>query len=221
MLIAPGLGSFVLLGELLTDLACAPGPLDDATPRCGQCARCLEACPTGAFVDAYTLDARRCISYLTIENPGAIPRELRPLVGDHVFGCDICQDVCPVNGKAQPGRHPEYAGDRGIGPAPELLPLLALTEDEFRARFRGTPIYRTKRSGLVRNVAVALGNVGDPSAVPALVRALEDEDPIVRGHVAWALGRIGGAEAASALSDRLAREPDEEVREEIQLASRS
>jgi epoxyqueuosine reductase len=208
-------GSWVFLAEVLADVDLTPDEPLRAT--CGACRRCLDACPTGALVAPGVLDNDRCISYLTIELRGWIPRDLRPLVGTWIFGCDICQDVCPVNGKAQPGNHADYEGDRGIGPAPELVPLLALGEDEFRARFRGTPIYRTKRRGLVRNVAVALGNIGDPQAVPALVCALDDDDPIVRGHVAWALGRIGGDRAMSALAHRLEVEPDEEVREEIYL----
>lgn len=205
-------GSWVFLAEVLTDVDLTPDAPLRAT--CGACRCCLDACPTGALVAPGVLDNNRCISYLTIELRGWIPRDLRPLVGTWIFGCDICQDVCPVNRKAQPGNHAEYAGV--IGPAPDLLSLLALGEDEFRARFRGTPIYRTKRRGLVRNVAVALGNTGDPLAVPSLVRALEDDDPIVRGHVAWALGRIGGAEEA--LRRRLEVEPDAEVREEIREA---
>ena len=230
MLIAPGLGSFVLLGELLTDLECAPGPVDDATPRCGQCTRCLEACPTGAFVDAYTLDARRCISYLTIENPGPIPRELRPLVGDHIFGCDICQEVCPFNA-------PDLQQTRATG-VPELLPrdgsarpslvrLMQLGAAQFRKWQKGSALRRIHRPQLQRNVAVALGNVGTVDELPALMHALGEPWPLVRAHVAWAIAQICARSSlsptqadalTSLLSAAIARESDADARAELELA---
>ncbi|HEX6836149.1 MAG TPA: tRNA epoxyqueuosine(34) reductase QueG, partial [Polyangia bacterium] len=230
MLIAPGLGSFILLGELLTDLDCAPGPVDDATPRCGQCTRCLEACPTGAFVDAYTLDARRCISYLTIENPGAIPRELRPLVGDHVFGCDICQDVCPFNAadlqQTRTTGAPELAPRAGYG-RPLLTRLLAMGAAQFRKWQQSSALRRIHRAQLQRNVAVALGNVGGADELPALMQALGEPSPLVRAHVAWAIAQIAarsslsptGSDALSSLvAAALARETDAEARVELELA---
>jgi epoxyqueuosine reductase len=209
-------GSWVFLGEILTDLDIAPDP--EAGGDCGQCQICLDACPTGAIVAPYTVDARRCISYLTIEHRGAIPRELRPQIGDHIFGCDICQAVCPHNVRTAAARHPEMAPRPELGPRPELIPLLNISDTEFRRRFRGSPVKRTKRRGLRRNVAVALGNARDPAAVPALGEALDDADALIRAHAAWALGRIGGARACEHLRRRARRERDPEVRDEIRLA---
>jgi epoxyqueuosine reductase len=230
MVIAPGLGSFVLLGELLTDLECAPGSREDATPRCGQCRRCLDACPTGAFVDAYTLDARRCISYLTIENPGAIPRELRPLVGDHVFGCDICQDVCPFNAadlaQTRATGAPDLAPRPGYG-RPLLTSLLGLGAAQFRKWQRSSALRRVHRPQLRRNVAVALGNVGGVDELPALMQALGDATPLVRAHVAWAIGAIvarcelppaGAAALTSVLAAALAHEDDADARVDLEDA---
>jgi epoxyqueuosine reductase len=211
-------GSWVFLGEILTDLEIAPDA--EAQGDCGQCRICLDACPTGAIVAPYTVDARRCISYLTIEHRGAIPRELRPQIGDHIFGCDICQAVCPHNVKTAAARHPELAPRPGVGPRPELIPLLNISETEFRRRFRGSPVKRTKRRGLRRNVAIALGNARDPAAIPALVEALDDGDALIRAHAAWALGRIGGAGAREHLQRRARLECDPEVRDEIHLALR-
>ncbi len=209
-------GSWVFLGQIITDLELEP----DAPSRktCGQCRICIDDCPTGAIIAPYVLDNTKCISYLTIELRGSVPRGLRPLVGDWVFGCDICQDVCPVNRKAQPTREPAFqVGEHGFT-ALELLPLLQITEEEFRERFANSPVRRAKRAGMLRNVCVALGNIGDPTAVPALVEALGHELPLVRGHAAWALGAIGGPEAEAALRDALALETDAEVRGEIQEA---
>ena len=149
---------------------------------------------------------------------GAIPRELRPLVGDWVFGCDICQDVCPVNRKAQGSLEPAFQQRHDFA-APALMPLLELDQASFSARFRRSPIKRAKRIGLQRNVCVALGNIGDPAAIPALTSALQTHDSgLVRGHAAWALGRIGGSEALSALRCSLEIETDDEVVTEIQIA---
>jgi epoxyqueuosine reductase len=209
-------GSWVLLGELLLDVALPP----DAPLRthCGTCTRCMPACPTGAITAPGVVDSDRCISYLTIELRGPIPRDLRPLMANWIFGCDICQEVCPVNARRDPPDHPEFQPRPEVDSSPALIPLLALTEDEFRARFRGSPIRRAKWAGLRRNVCVALGNLGDPVAVPALVAVLGEEPALVRGHAAWALGRIGGAGAQAALQARAAVEPDGWVREEIALA---
>ena len=212
-----GHGSWVFIGEILTDLALPPDRADDGD--CGRCRLCLDACPTGAIIAPYVVDARRCISYLTIEHRGPIPRELRPAVGDHIFGCDICQVVCPHNAKTAPAAHAAFAPRPGIGGRPSLLRLLNMTEEEFHDWFRGSPLKRAKRRGLRRNVAVALGNVGDTAAVPELCTALaDDSDALVRGHAAWALGRLGTRPAALRLQERLARERDPWVREEIALA---
>ena len=208
-------GSWVLLGQVLTDLDLVPdAPL---AKTCGECVRCIDDCPTGAIVEPYVIDNTRCISFLTIELRGSIPRELRPLVGDWVFGCDICQDVCPVNRKAAGSLEPAFQQRHDFG-APALLPLLELDDEAFRQRFTGSPIRRAKRSGLQRNVCVALGNIGDRSALPALVAALGSPDAVVREHAAWALGRLGGSEAERALSDASARESDPTVRSEIELS---
>lgn len=214
-LISPRRGSWFFLGELFLSLELAyDRPIRD---RCGKCDLCLKACPTGAFVGPYILDARRCISYLTIELKGAIPKHLRPLVGNHIFGCDICQEVCPYNVKATPTSEEVFYPREGLY-TPELTALLALSEEEFRRRFRQSPILRAKRRGFLRNVAVALGNSRRPEAVPALTQALGDHEPLVRRHVAWALGEIGTAESLEALRKRLGIEPDREVREEIDEA---
>lgn len=209
-------GSWILLGELLLDIEL---PADERVrTTCGSCTRCMPACPTGAIIAPGVVNSDHCISYLTIELKGPIPRDLRPLIGDWVFGCDICQDVCPVNRKAVPGEHAEFAPEMGIGPSPVLTELLDMSEEEFRARYKYSPVKRAKWAGLRRNAAVALGNVGDQESVPALVRALNGVPALVRGHAAWALGRIGGEAARGALHDRATFEDDEWVREEIGLA---
>jgi epoxyqueuosine reductase len=215
-LLSMRIGSFFFLGELFLSLPLAPDrPVRD---RCGQCRLCLDACPTNAFVGPYILDARRCISYLTIELRGAIPMELRPLVGTHIFGCDICQDVCPYNARLKPTRETGFHPREGLH-APELIPLLALGEAEFRTKFRGSPILRAKRRGFLRNVCVALGNLRRDEAVPALARTLlEDPDALVRAHAAWALGRIGTGGAGTALREAAEREIDPAVQAEIRAA---
>jgi len=214
-LISPRHGSWFFLGELFLSIKLA---YDRAiADRCGRCDLCLKACPTGAFIGPYVLDARRCISYLTIELKGAIPQHLRPLIGNHVFGCDICQEVCPYNVKAGTSREAAFAPREGLY-APQLIPFLSLSADEFQRRFAGSPVLRAKRRGFLRNVAVALGNLKSPEAVPALVNALEDEDALVRSHAAWALGQIGSREALQALAQRVAREGDAEVQAEIRQA---
>jgi epoxyqueuosine reductase len=214
-LIDRGQGSYFFLGALLLNLEL---PLDAATSaHCGTCSRCLDACPTGAFLGPYVLDARRCISYLTIELRGPIPRELRPLVGNWIFGCDVCQEVCPWNRKAGWGSEPAFA-PRPALQAPELIPLLRMTQEEFSATFRRSAVKRAKRRGFLRNVCVALGNSGDPLAIPALAAALHHEEPLVRGHAAWALGRFRDRTASRALTSARGAEPDRWVREEIEAA---
>ena len=185
-LIHPRLGSRFVLGEILTTLACAPTP--PMTGSCGACNRCLAACPTGALVAPGVVDARRCLCYLTIEHKGPLPPPLRPLLGLRLFGCDNCQDACPHN-RATPGNNAL------LPTAPELshadLPqLLTMSPDEFTHRFRNTPLARTKRRGIARNACVVLGNLGDKAAIPALLHALHDVEPLVREHAAWALERL-------------------------------
>jgi epoxyqueuosine reductase len=189
------------------------GPRSACT--CGACTRCLEVCPTGAFAGPHVLDARRCISYLTIELRGPIPNELRPLLGNWVFGCDLCQMICPYNRRfARPGRLAALQA-RPETVAPTLLDLLALDEARFRRRFHGSPVLRAKRRGLLRNVCVALGNWGAPDALPGLMEALHDEEALVRGHAAWALGQIATPEARKALQTAAEMELDGYVRDEI------
>jgi epoxyqueuosine reductase len=203
-------GSYFFLAELFTDLTLEPAPLP--ADHCGSCTRCVAACPTGAIdPDGYTMDPRRCISYLTIELRSAIPIALRPQLGNWIFGCDVCQEVCPWNGGAG-------ASARDDDSAPYLPALLALDAAAFDARFAHTAVARAKRRGLLRNVAVALGNSGNPEAVPALLGALRDQESLVRGHAAWALGRLGGRAARRALEDAEHREDDPSVRNEIQTA---
>ena len=210
-------GSWLFLAEILTDLDLEPDtPLKKS---CGSCVACIPACPTDAIPASYVVDNTRCISYHTIENRGTVPRELRPHFGDWVFGCDICQDVCPVNDRnAETPGDPEFAASDVDRAYPDLLELLALSEDEFARRFRGTPLMRAKHEGMQRNACVALGNAGDARAVPALRHALTGPSALVRGHAAWALGRIGGNEAEAALHAALPTEADPAAREEIEAA---
>ncbi|MCY4651738.1 MAG: tRNA epoxyqueuosine(34) reductase QueG [Dehalococcoidia bacterium] len=211
-ILTPTHGSWVFLAQVVTDLDLKPDPPLKKT--CGECIRCIPACPTDAIVAPYVIDNRKCISFLTIELRGPIPREMRPMMGDWVFGCDICQEVCPVNRKAILSGEPDF-DKRHDFDAPELIPLLDLDDATFRKRFEGSPIRRAKREGLQRNVCVALGNIGDPVAVPALAAALNSDSQLVRSHAAWALGKIGGDEARVALERALEDEEDEGVREEI------
>ena len=207
-------GSWVFLAQVITDLELIPDPPLKKT--CGTCTRCLASCPTNAFTGPYELDNTRCISYLTIEHRGPIPRELRPLMQDWVFGCDICQDVCPVNLKAAPTEEPAF--QKSDSAFLDLLWILDMTEEEFREHFRNSPIKRAKRVGLQRNACIALGNIGDERAVAALAHALLSGEPLVRGHAAWALGRIGGQPGYSTLCHALQTENDPAVVQEIQFA---
>jgi len=192
MLIAPGLGSYAVLGELLIDAelpATAPSVEDVPKPRCGKCTACLDACPTRAFVGAYTLDARRCISYLTIELKGAIPRELRALIGNRVYGCDDCQLVCPWNGFAKPSAEEDFGARNGLDSA-TLVELFSWSEDQFDARMRGSAIRRIGYERWLRNLAVGLGNAPRAPEVLAALRARADHpSQLVREHVQWALSQ--------------------------------
>ncbi|HJS28292.1 MAG TPA: tRNA epoxyqueuosine(34) reductase QueG, partial [Anaerolineales bacterium] len=215
-LINPHRGSYFLLAEILLGIELepdAPVTLD----HCGSCRRCIEACPTGCILPDRTIDARLCISYLTIELRGEIPLELRAQMGNWVFGCDICQEVCPWNIRfAQKEGNPEFR-PRTAGREQELLPEIRLDQAGFAEKFRGSPVRRAGRDGYLRNVAVALGNSGNQAAVPDLVGALrEDPSPLVRGHAAWALGQLGSQEAALGLRQAQGTETDVSVLEEIE-----
>ena len=210
------LGSWFFLAALLTDAELQYDQPHESE-HCGTGRACLDACPTGAFVDAYVLDATRCISYLTIELRSPIPRDLRSGVGDWLLGCDVCQDVCPWNHRAPLSAEPDFRPAADANPI-QLAPLFYLSDEAFRARFRHTPLWRPKRRGLLRNAAIVLGNQRPPDALPALSHALEDEDSLVRGAAAWALGRYDQESARQALQGRHPREPDADVRVEIELA---
>ncbi len=213
-ILTPQLGSWVFLGQVITNLAIPPDPPLNKT--CGNCARCIPACPTGAIVAPYVIDNSRCISHLTIENRGPIPPELRPLMGDWVFGCDICQEVCPVNRKAKPTANTDL-GRQELATV-DLITLLQLSDAGFLDRFRGTPIMRAKRVGMQRNACVAIGNRQDPIAIPALSEALLHAEPLVRSHAAWALGQIGGTDATAALQQAASHEQEPQVQQEIRAA---
>lgn len=186
MLIDPKLGTWFFLGEILTTLEL---PADTPQePRCGSCQRCIVACPTGAITEPHRLDARRCISYLTIELKGSIPLELRPLIGDRIYGCDDCLDACPWNRFASASREAAFAAGPAIGM--QLRDYLALDEAKFRDLFRQSPIKRIKRGGFLRNVCVALGNVGSREDLPALELAAVDPEPLIAEHAAWAIAQI-------------------------------
>lgn len=253
-LIAPRLGSWLFLGALLVPESVKsgewrvkeeprrpesrmsnvppPSTLHPPLPTCGACTRCLAICPTQAFPAPHTLDARRCISYLTIELDGPIPLELRPKMGHWIFGCDLCQDMCPYNQRFARTTRLTAFRQRPDNAAPRLLDLLALDDAGFRQRFRNSPVKRAKRRGLLRNVCVALGNWGDPVALPGLQEALNDSESLIRGHAAWALGQIARSQRSeakdqeldsvgvirNALETRQACEPDPFVLHEIAVA---
>ena len=210
-------GSWTLLSELVVDIDIDP---DHTThpDRCGRCTRCIDQCPTGAIVAPYQVDARKCISYLTIELRGPIPRGLRRAVGNHLFGCDICQSVCPWNSRG------DHAVMQELQVRPEVakttaMSVLRMSQEEFSQVFRGSAIKRTKRRGLARNAAVVLGNSGDSDMVPLLAQVLLGHDePLVRGHAAWALGVFNTGSARAALRQACTREQDSYVEEEIRFA---
>jgi epoxyqueuosine reductase len=207
--------SWFFLGEILV-------PIDLAHPeevrnRCGSCTRCMTACPTGAIVEPYVVDSRLCISYLTIELRGVIPRELRPLIGTRIYGCDDCQDVCPWNRFAVKSEEAAFLPREPLA-SMDLIAMLRMTRDDFLSATRASAIRRARYAGFLRNVAVALGNDGEERAVPALVEALSHEEPLVRGHAAWAIARIGASSALEPLGARLPFEGDVSVREELTWA---
>jgi epoxyqueuosine reductase len=186
-LISRRLGNWVFLAEIITTLELEPDTPEKN--RCGSCTRCITACPTAAIPAPFQLDARRCISYLTIELQGGIPLELCPAIGNRIFGCDDCLLACPWNRFAREGQLMRAHARPDLA-QPDLLELLALDEAGFRLRFAGTPMLRTRRRGLLRNVCVALGNIGDEGALPALQHAVNDSEPLVSEHAHWAIGQI-------------------------------
>jgi epoxyqueuosine reductase len=216
-IIVPGHGSWVMLGEMLLDLDLAPDqPLDR---DCGRCTLCLDRCPTGAIVAPYTIHAPACISFQTIEQRGAIPRELRSRLGDWVFGCDVCQEVCPYTRAAADDPDPAFLPPSVEHAYPSLPGLLAMSTQTFRQRYRGTAVMRARRAGLARNAAIALGNIGAEDDVPVLAHAiLGHDEALVRGHAAWALGQIGGTTARRTLLRAWDREQDPGAKQEIAWA---
>ena len=220
-LIHPRLGSYFLLAEILLGVKLEPDT-PFTSDHCGVCTRCIDACPTACILPDRTLDARRCISYLTIELKGAIPGELRPQLGNWVFGCDVCQQVCPWNIRfATPDGDPAFA-PRPDAPRLDLLEELHLSDEDFRRKFKGSPLKRVKRRGYLRNALVALGNAAQAEAEPGLIYALSnDPEPLVRGHAAWALGQIGTEAASQVLAAAMPVETEAQVRQEIELALQS
>ncbi len=202
MLLSSKLGTWFFLAEILTTLELPPDAPQIA--RCGRCTRCLEACPTGAIVAPHQLDARRCISYLTIELKGSIPIELRPLIGDRIYGCDDCLEACPWNRFAQAAHENAFVKRAAIEQM-QLRDFLALSEEQFRQLFRRSPIKRTKRRGFLRNVCVALGNVGGPADLPALEEAAEDPEPLISEHAEWAIIQIRKRHGLSLKCEALVR----------------
>ena len=214
-LLARDASSWFFLGEILVPLEI---PYDEPEPaHCGTCTRCIEACPTRAIVEPYVVDSRLCISYLTIELRGPIARELRPLIGDRIYGCDDCQDVCPWNRFARKSAEEAFFAREPLA-SMDLVQMMDMSREAFIDATRHSAIRRARYAGFLRNVAVALGNSGDPGALPALIRALDHDEPLVRGHAAWALGHLGYTDGEAPLRGRLAVEPDPTVIEEIQWA---
>lgn len=209
-LIHPRLGSFFFLAEILWDVPLPPDP-PFSTEHCGTCTRCIDACPTQAILPGRVVDARRCISYLTIEHRGPLPEALRPLLGDWVFGCDICQNVCPWNRRFAPRTADPAFAPRREQAYPDLRVLMRMDEATFREAFQGTALMRAKREGLLRNAAVVLGNLRDPRGLPALVYGAHDPSPLVREHVAWALGHFGTSPSRRTLRN-VRWDPDVRVR---------
>lgn len=215
------LGSWMMLGEIFTTAEITPD--DPASFHCGTCNACIDICPTKAIVEPFVVDARRCISYLTIEYNGFIERELRPLMGNRIFGCDDCQAICPWNRHAS-APEPDLLIPRKENSLPDLSELFSLDDEAFKSRFRKSPVKRSKRAGLLRNVAIAMGNSSNPDFVPALIESLNDHEPLIRGHAVWALEQLyphkREGDIQEALSYLSATETDPNVLEEIELTLR-
>lgn len=210
-LLTEGVGSYYFLSEILVDVAL---PFSDmGQNHCGTCTACIDICPTGAIVAPYVLDGRKCISYLTIELKGPIPHEFRKAIGNRIYGCDDCQIVCPWNSQAVATPEPAFQEREGTT---LLIELMQMDDEAFRTRFRKSPVKRTKRRGLLRNVAVALGNSGMREAIPVLTRALADPEPLIRSHSVWALGELMGRGAFKVIEPHLAAEEDASVLNEVE-----
>lgn len=214
-LISQRAGSWLFLGEVITDIELAFD--SPATDRCGTCTRCIDACPTEAIVEPYVLDAKKCVSYLSIELKGTIPRKLREGMENNVFGCDVCQDVCPWNRDALSAARESFLPRRGLV-APEFEWLLGLSPGDFSEVFRKSPVKRAKRKGFMRNVLVAVGNSGNKEYIKYVREFLGDDEPLVRAHAVWALWKLAGAECVAELEKLLETETDGEVLEEIRFA---
>ncbi|MED5450113.1 MAG: tRNA epoxyqueuosine(34) reductase QueG [Chloroflexota bacterium] len=214
-ILTPTHGSWVFLAQVITDLNLKPD--DPLKKTCGNCVTCIDDCPTGAIVAPYVIDNEKCISYLTIELRGVVPRKLRPLVGDWIFGCDICQDVCPVNRKASKSNQISFKQRPGFS-TPDLIEILNMNQTDFSKKYKDSAIKRTKLLGLKRNACIALGNNGDIDSLPALSNALKTEESLIRIHAAWALGKIGGEKAIDVLESALSSEKDLETMDEIRLS---
>lgn len=219
-LINPKIGSYFLLAEIFLGIA-LPHDAPFSSDHCGTCTRCIEACPTACILPNRTVDANRCLSYLTIERKDAIPTALRDKMGDWIFGCDICQQVCPWNKDSTDFQADAAFAPRSGVPPTELAAELKLSPGDFNRKFKNSPIKRAKRRGYLRNVAIVMGNTQDKANVPALVEALRDIEALVRAHAAWALAKIGGDEARAALQSASSREADTNVQLEIQAARSS
>jgi len=209
-------GSWILLGSIITDLKLTPDKV--LKKNCGSCTTCIDLCPTGAIVGPYILDSRKCISYLTIELKGIIPRNLRTAIGSWIFGCDICQDVCPVNKGIPNTTVSEFSPRNTNYTIAELLNFLDFNQDNFSKKFKNSPIKRAKLEGLKRNVCIALGNSQNIKAIPKLKKVLKEETYIIKIHAAWALGQIGGTTAYKTLQNAYMQEKNEGVKQEISLS---
>jgi len=214
-LVTEGVGSYYFLSEILVDAVMEPS--EPSLDKCGTCRSCIDICPTQAIVAPYVLDSRKCISYLTIELKGVIPVEFRKAMGNHIYGCDDCQIVCPWNSFAVKTDEDSFRARDGSF---QLIELMRLNDEVFRKRFKKSPIKRTKRRGLLRNVAVALGNSGNLSAVGPLINALSDHEPLIRAHVIWALGELLGKKALPIFNKTLTNEEEDIVKNEIILVQR-
>lgn len=210
-LLTQGTGSWYFLSEILTDADLPSSqPADD---HCGTCRSCIDICPTDAIIAPYVLDSRRCISYLTIELKGVIPVEFRKAIGNRIYGCDDCQIVCPWNSYAVRTDESDFQQKQDTF---KLIDLIQISQEMFSKRFKGSPIKRIKRRGLLRNVAVAIGNSGNTQAVPILLKVLDDEEPLIRAHVVWALGELSGPEVLPAIREKLNNESEEIVLKELE-----
>lgn len=214
MILVPRHGSWVMLGELVVDIEIEPDP--PLKPKCGRCTRCLDVCPTGALVSEYTLEAPKCISFLTIELRESIPHNLRPQMENWVFGCDMCQEICPYTNAAKPVDEPSFKPLDATWPWPSLHWLLSVSEDEFLERYRGTAVMRAKRRGMARNAAVAIGNTGTENDTDGLLHTMVNHDePMARSHAAWAALRISGQAALPEVEHHILVETDSQAREDM------